>query len=180
MGRNRLDRGVSLEETVDILKATIKETRRICNDLRPSILDNMGLLATIRWFLREFQSTYHHLAVEEHLHIQEEEVPEPLKVIMFRILQEALNNTVKHSKATLVRVKLSRKKDRLILSIEDNGDGFDLKKQTSVKSLMSGMGLASMKERAELSGGSFKVVSSKGKGTTVRASWPCRKSAGSS
>ena len=180
MGEKRLDKGSSLEEIVDILKETIRETRRICTDLRPSILDNMGMLATIRWFLREFQGTYHHMAVEENLHIHEEEVPESLKVIMFRILQEALNNAAKHSKATLVRVKLSRKKDCVTLSIEDDGEGFDLKKQATVKSPISGMGLASMKERAELSGGSFKVVSSKGKGTTVQASWPCRESAGSS
>jgi PAS domain S-box-containing protein len=180
MGQRRNGEGNSLEQAIDILKGTIKETRRICNDLRPSMLDNMGLLATVRWFLRDFQGSYHHMAVEGQLHIREEEVPEPLKVIMFRILQEALNNTAKHSKATAVRVKISRKKDRVTLSIEDNGEGFDLKKQAMVKSPLSGMGLASMKERAELSGGSFVVVSNEGKGTTIKASWPCGEHAGSS
>ena len=89
-----------------------------------------------------------------------------LKAVIFRILQEALNNIAKHSKASLVSLSLKKKDDRVELKIEDNGTGFDL------ESIKKGLGLGSMRERAELSGGSFDIESVKGKGTLIRASWP--------
>jgi signal transduction histidine kinase len=78
-----------------------------------------------------------------------------------------MNNIAKHSKAALVSLSLRRKKDgRIELVIEDNGTGFD------VESIKKGLGLGSMRERAEFSGGSFDIESVKGKGTVIRASWP--------
>jgi signal transduction histidine kinase len=94
-------------------------------------------------------------------------VPDPLKAVIYRILQEAMNNVAKHSKANLVSTSLRRKKDgRIELVIEDNGTGFNM------ESVKKGLGLGSMRERAELSGGSFDIESVKGKGTVIRASWP--------
>jgi signal transduction histidine kinase len=94
-------------------------------------------------------------------------VPDPLKAVIYRILQEAMNNIAKHSKATLVSISLMRKKDdRIELVIEDNGIGF------AMESIKKGLGLGSMRERAELSGGSFDNESVKGRGTVIRASWP--------
>jgi signal transduction histidine kinase len=87
-------------------------------------------------------------------------------------MQEAMNNIAKHSKADLVRLSL-RKTDSVIeLDIEDNGLGFNLEEALSVESSRRGLGLSSMKERTELSGGSFAIQSVIGAGTTVRASWP--------
>jgi len=77
-----------------------------------------------------------------------------------------MNNTAKHSKATLVSLSLKKEGDRLKLVIEDNGIGFDF------KSAPKGLGLGSMRERAEFSGGSFDLKSVVGKGTIIRASWP--------
>jgi len=163
---------ISLGETITILKETIKDTRRICSDLRPSMLDNMGILATLRWVCREFGSTHSRIGIELDVDIQEDDIPEPLKVILFRISQEALHNAVKHSDATQIHLKLFKKANLIFLIIEDNGIGFDLREKLDVKSPVGGMGLGSMRERAMLSGGSLSVVSSKGKGTIVRASWP--------
>jgi len=150
----------------------IEEVRRISTDLRPSILDDLGILATITWFCREFQTIYWGLSIERQINIQENEVPDPLKIVMFRVLQEALNNIAKHSKADLVRLYLKKTDGMIELAIEDNGLGFDLKDALSVESSKRGFGLAGMRERTELSGGSFAIQSIRGEGTTIRATWP--------
>jgi signal transduction histidine kinase len=80
-------------------------------------------------------------------------------------MQEAMNNIAKHSKADLVRLSLRKIEDRIELSIEDNGGGFNL------ENIRRGLGLTSMRERAELSGGTFVLESATGKGTTIKASW---------
>jgi signal transduction histidine kinase len=134
-------------------------------NLRPSLLDDLGLLATIEWFAREYQNTYPTIRIEKQTEIEETQVPDPLKAVIYRILQEAMNNIAKHSKANLVSISLMGKKDGIELVIEDNGIGFDM------ESIKRGLGLGSMKERAEFSGGSFDMESVRGKGTLIRASW---------
>jgi len=99
-------------------------------------------------------------------------VPDLLKTVIYRVLQESMNNVIKHSNANLVRFSLKKIDGMIELVIEDNGLGFDLKKALSLDSGRRGLGLASMKERIELSGGSFAIDSAQGRGTIVRASWP--------
>jgi signal transduction histidine kinase len=136
-------------------------------NLRPALLDDLGLLPTIGWFVREYQTTYPSIRVEKQTEIEETQLPDPLKAVIYRILQEAMNNIAKHSKANLVSIFLMRKKDdRIELVIEDNGIGFDM------ESVKRGLGLGSMRERAELSVGSFDIKSVEGRGTVIRASWP--------
>jgi signal transduction histidine kinase len=86
-------------------------------------------------------------------------------------LQEALNNVAKHSRADLIQLMLEKSGSRINLKIQDNGLGFDLAKILSLKPSQRGFGLASMRERAELSGATFDIVSSAGKGTVIRAQW---------
>ncbi len=157
----------SLEAIIPIIKQSMEEVRRIGMNLRPALLDDLGLLPTIDWLVREYQTTYPSIHVEKHIEIEETQVPDPHKAVIYRILQEALNNIAKHSKASLVDVSLLRTKDgRVDLVIEDNGIGFD------IESIKKGLGLGSMRERAELSGGSFDIESVKGTGTKIFASWP--------
>jgi len=99
-------------------------------------------------------------------------VPDPLKTVIYRVLQEALNNVAKHSKADLVRLSLRKTEETVELAIEDNGVSFDVREAFTVESARRGLGLSSMKERTELSGGSFGIESVKGAGTIVRALWP--------
>ena len=156
----------SLEAIMPIIQQSMEEVKRIGMNLRPALLDDLGLLPTIGWLVREYQKTYPHIRVEKQTEIEETQVPEPLKAVIYRILQEAMNNIAKHSKANLVSISLMRKKDdRIELVIEDNGIGFDM------ESIKKGLGLGSMRERAELSGGSFDNESVKGRGTVIRASW---------
>jgi len=111
------------------------------------------------------------IRVETQVEVQEQDVPESLKIIVFRLVQEAFNNASKYGRPDVVRVSLTRQDDVIELIIEDNGQGFDMEKILSGRSLNRGFGLTNMKERTELSGGSFFIDSRIGKGTTVRASW---------
>jgi signal transduction histidine kinase len=137
--------------------------------LRPSILDDLGILATINWFCRQFESTYSKIRIRKEIEIEEGEVPDSLKIVIYRVLQEALNNIAKHSKASMVLLILGKRDMGIQLVIRDSGEGFDLAEAQSRSG--RGLGLDSMRERTELSGGIFSIESSKGKGTVIRASW---------
>jgi signal transduction histidine kinase len=158
-----------------MVQESVREIRRIQTDLRPSILDDLGILATISWFCREYQTTYSGIRIEKQIDIHEREVPESLKMEIYRIMQEALNNVSKYSHADLVHLALRISDGELELSIQDNGRGFDLPEVASGESPKRGLGLSSMRERAEHSGGSLWIESAKGKGTLIRASWPIEK-----
>jgi PAS domain S-box-containing protein len=162
-----------LRPIISMIQEAISEVRRIQKSLRPSLLDDLGILPTIRWFCREFQSAYQGVRIEQHIALREEDVPELLKIVVFRIMQEALNNIVKHSQADSVSLRLERTSDKIELIIKDNGRGFDPEEILAMKGPERGLGLISMRERAELSGGECSIESVEGGGTTVRATWPC-------
>ena len=135
------------------------------------MLDDLGILPTITWFCRKFRKTYPATRIETQVEIEEEAIHPLLKTTIYRLMQEALNNAAKHSKADLVNLTLRKTGDSIELIIRDNGQGFDVGKALSVESTMRGFGLTSMRERAEIPNGSFAIESAKGKGTTIKASW---------
>ena len=161
----------SLEPIIPLTQKTIEEVRRIVKDLRPSILDDLGILATIAWFCREFQNIYSTVSISREITVAEKDIPVSLKTYLYRIMQEALNNVAKHSQADHVRLCLKKTNGRIELLIEDNGQGFNYGKAVYHKNSMKGFGLASMKERAELSGGACTIKSAKGDGTSIRVLW---------
>jgi PAS domain S-box-containing protein len=162
----------SLGTIIPVIQEGVEDCRRIQMDLRPSMLDDLGLLATLSWFCRRFQTIYSGIRVEQEVTIEESEIPGPLKVVIYRVTQEAMNNIAKHSKADVVRLSVRKLADRMELVLQDNGQGFDLEKTRSQEAAKRGLGLLSMKERTELSGGTLAIESAEGKGTLVRASWP--------
>ncbi|MBN1573500.1 MAG: response regulator [Deltaproteobacteria bacterium] len=162
----------SLDTITTIVQDTIGEVRKIVMDLRPSILDDLGIQATIRWFCREFKITNSNIEITEEIDIEEEELLDDLKIVMYRIIQEALNNVAKHSKADHISLSLFRKTGFVVLKIEDNGIGLDIDRVMSQDDSWVHFGLAGMKERTELSGGSFSIESDKGAGTVITARWP--------
>jgi len=161
----------SLNNLIPIIQSTVEEVRRITMDLRPSTLDDLGILATIGWFCREFQETYATVRIEKEIRLEEADIPGSLKTVIYRVLQEALNNVAKHSGADRVTIFLTKRGHTIELTIEDNGRGFDLKEAYDIDGSKRGFGLGSMKERIELSGGSFSLQSIRREGTTVKASW---------
>jgi signal transduction histidine kinase len=162
----------SLNTIIPLVQECIEECRRIQQDLRPSILDDLGLLAALSWFCRRFETIYSHIRTEQTIQIEEGEIPSDLKIVIYRFAQEAMNNIAKHSKADLVRLSLRKVDRKMEVTIHDNGQGFNLEKVLSQESTTKGLGLSSMRERTELSGGSFAIESAEGKGTIIRASWP--------
>jgi PAS domain S-box-containing protein len=162
----------ALNTVILLVREGIEECRRIQLDLRPSMLDDLGLLPTLSWFCRRFQEIYSGIHIEQEMAIKEGEIPDALKIVIYRVTQEAMNNIAKHSKANLVRLCLRKIDGRMELMLEDNGEGFDLENLFGSQSTKRGLGLTSMRERTELSGGSFVIQSVEGKGTTIRASWP--------
>jgi signal transduction histidine kinase len=165
----------SLNTIIPVIQEAVEECRRIQMDLRPSMLDDLGVLPTLSWFCRRFQTIYSGIRVNQEVRIEESEVPVSLKIVIYRVTQEAMNNSAKHSKPNILRLCLRKIDDRMDLVVEDNGLGFNVEEVLGPKSKRRGLGLTSMRERVDLSGGSFSIESSEGKGTIVRASWPLPK-----
>ena len=159
------------ENIIPMIQKAMEESRRIQMALRPSSLDDLGILPTLSWFCREFQKTYSSIHIKNQINIEEKDVPDILKTVIYRICQEAFNNIAKHSKAEVATLSL-RKTGQIELVIEDDGQGFNLGEKPSPANHMRGLGLTSMRERAELTGGSFAIESIHGSGTTIRLSWP--------
>lgn len=161
-----------LNTFIPVIQNTIEEVRTIVMDLRPSTLDDLGILPTIRWFCREFQTIHPRIRIEEEISLEERDVPENLKSVVYRILQEGLNNVSKHSGADGVWVVLGKRDDRITLEIRDNGAGFDPGALASAEGPRRGFGLTSMRERAELTGGRLQIESGPHRGTRILVSWP--------
>lgn len=162
----------SFASIVAMVQEAIEEVRRVYTGLRPSMLDNLGILATLSWACQEFHEMHAAIRVEKRVEINEEEIPDTLKIVVYRILQEALNNIARHSRADLADISLRKENKKIVLSIRDNGCGFDLREVLSQRKLKHSLGLVSMKERTELAGGSFLIESAPQRGTTITCVWP--------
>jgi signal transduction histidine kinase len=180
-GLRRLDPGAS-EESIEVVQGAVdkihdavEEVRNIAMDLRPTMLDDLGILATLKWFCREFQQVYPHIKIEKRTAIEESDVPKTLKVVIYRIVQEALNNIAKHAEASEASIELAMAGEQVRLSISDNGRGFNLQEYANLSGEYRGVGLQSMSERAEFSGGEFSIRSRPGDGTTIEIVWLAKK-----
>ena len=173
MDSSKAPSGVTLESLISVVQRSIEEIRRIIMELRPTLLDQLGALATVGWLCEEYQTLYPDLRIERTVDIEEGEISEPLKVVIFRLVQEALSNAARHSKAERVCVTLRRADGEIQMTIEDNGEGFDVDDARFGSGGGTGLGLSSMRERTLYSNGAFSMESSPGKGTVIRASWPC-------
>jgi PAS domain S-box-containing protein len=159
-----------LQKSIVFLLNTIKEVKRISTNLRPMAIDDLGLIVTIRGHAQQFQIHFG-LRCDCFISVSEQEVPESMKIVVFRVLQEALANAGKHSGANRVRVILEKSNGQIVLAVEDDGCGFDAD-DPSPKDPLSGYGLKSMRERVEICQGDFSIVSSAGRGTKVIARFP--------
>jgi PAS domain S-box-containing protein len=159
-----------LHEFVPILQRSIDETRTIYMGLKPMILSDFGLLATLEWYRLELLKLYPNQHIEIETSIGEDDIPEDLKTTIFRIVQEALNNTFKHGKSEWVDVRLAGNDGAIELEISDDGIGMDLD-YILESSTSKSLGLKGMRERAELTGGEFTIKSAPSEGTTIKAVW---------
>jgi len=162
----------SLENAILHLAETIKDCKRISANLRPEIIDDRGLLATIDWHIRQFGQHYGQIRIIQQIDVDEPEVPEPLKIVIYRVIQEALNNAAMHSKADTIYIRMKKIGNYFEAEVEDNGRGFDFKEVSNQGDRSSGFGLKSMRERVEIIGGSFSLHSFSGTGTCIRIAFP--------
>ena len=161
-----------LRQLSERVQGVLDEVRRVSMNLRPATLDDLGILPTLGWFTREFRAIYEELELETHVDVCEEEIAAPLKTAIYRIVQEAFNNVVRHSDARKVSLVLRRRAGYLELQVHDDGAGFDAAERGVADESERGLGLATMRERAEVTGGRFALRSEPGRGTTVSVAWP--------
>ncbi len=143
---------------------SVNEVRDIALLLRPSMLDDLGLTAAIQWQAREV-SRRTGLAVKVSAEAEADDLPEGLSICLYRVAQEALQNVARHAQAKTVQIELKQNPGRLVLSVHDDGIGFDAEN-------VRGLGMVGMKERLRQMGGTLRVTSHPGSGTTVVAEVP--------
>jgi two-component system sensor histidine kinase UhpB len=156
-----------MEELNAMIDETIKTVRKISTDLRPSLLDDLGLGAAMEWHLTEFEKRS---GIDVHYEGLSKEVPLSIaaKTGLFRIVQESLTNVARYARAKLVKVSLEKQDDRLCLTIQDDGVGFDMEAIAAKKTF----GIVGMRERSAMMNGSYDIQSSPGKGTTIVVNVP--------
>jgi len=150
---------------------SLKELQRLISDLRPSHLDDLGLSAALRWYTSRVQE-HSAISIRMDIHGEEKELDEAMKIAVFRIIQESLNNIIKHAQASNVNIHLAFEEKNVRIHIFDNGVGFDPDQVKQRRSSRPSLGLAGMEERAMLLGGTVSIQSRPGYGTEVEAVIP--------
>lgn len=163
----------SLRGLLPPIRGAIKEISTFAMNLRPASLDDFGLLATLSWWFQEFRQNYSGLQIETSLDIEEEAIPVPLKVVIYRVIQEALVAIAKEGRANQVRLGLEKLDHQVTLTIEDNALTYHPAEADSAAASPREVGLAMIKERTVLSGGSFSLDSNHQGGTRRQAAWAC-------
>jgi two-component system sensor histidine kinase DegS len=156
-----------LQDFKSSVRSALDETRQLIFDLRPMTLDDLGLVPTLRRYTREY-TEQHGILVRLNLVGGERRLPGNIEGTLFRIIQEALTNAHKHSRARMVEVDLNLTGERVLASVRDDGVGFDVRAVEAGLSENRNLGLLSMRERCELEHGVMEVKSQPGKGTEIR------------
>jgi two-component system sensor histidine kinase UhpB len=177
----QLGKGEALEGGLSDLKELadrcLQEVRQISHLIRPQILDELGLVPTLRWLVRAF-SKRTGMTLEFVLEGEEAGVDPDAETLVFRVAQEALTNVTKHAHAARAEVRLRREPERLRLEVRDEGQGFDAPAALERPDEEAGFGLRGMRDRVQLLGGRFEISSAPGAGTTVRLELPLDPSRG--
>lgn len=163
---------LELQTMVSTIKSTINDMRNIIYNLRPMSLDDLGLVDTIEKYIKDFK-TNHEIEIDLVVMNKEVSVLPVINLTLFRIVQEATNNAIKHGSASKINVNLQYNKETIELCIEDNGIGF---KESNIESsnMFTGYGLSMMKERVLLLTGDINIESIKNKGTKIYVNVPIR------
>jgi signal transduction histidine kinase len=153
------------------IDGAIKQVRALSLDLRPSLLDDLGLVPTLRWYLdRQGQEA----GIESHFSVgpMRERFPSEIEIACFRVAQESITNVLRHARARRVWVDLREQRSRLQLLVRDDGCGFDPVAARERAARGTSMGLSSMEERVSLTRGGLSISSEAGGGTEIQAWFP--------
>jgi signal transduction histidine kinase len=153
-----------VETIKGLVEGTVRVVRNMALLLRPSMLDDLGLIPALKWQARECsKSTPMDVSVDANL--DSDELPDEYKTCIYRVVQEALHNSTRHSRASTVRIRVEQDRDRLLLNIQDDGQGFDSRHT-------KGLGLLGIQERVSRLGGKFQVQSRPGTGARLSVELP--------
>lgn len=160
-----------LQDSLSIIESTLHQVRDLALDLHPTILDDLGLVAALEWFVAR-QAERAGLTIAFTADNLEKSLPADLNTTCFRIVQEALTNILRHARAKEVLVTLRRETLELELVIRDDGIGFDVQAARQRAARGASLGLLGMQERAQLLKGQLQIHSARGRGTEIRARFP--------
>lgn len=160
-----------IADTRTLAHSTLRAIRNLSIDLRPSALDDLGLLPALRWYVKEYQKK---CAIEVDFQASglKERLPAEMETALYRIVQEALTNTAKHANAHKVRIQLKENEQQVKATIIDDGQGFDYEGLLKNPGQERGLGLAGMQERAVLLSGTLAIRAAPGRGTIVEVRIP--------
>ncbi len=164
----------SLDESIGIVDEALERVRELSIELRPSLLDDLGLGAALRWYVDRYAQRTGIIAELLNGFKEDGRLPRELETACFRIAQEALTNVARHAQAVSVSVQLEHYRERMLLTIIDDGVGFETDDLRKNASAASALGLRGMEERALAVGGYIEIDSGSGRGTRVRATFPLR------
>lgn len=164
-----------LSDVMGTIEQVLEQMRNLSRGLRPSVLDDFGLVAALEWFVEQ-QVKFAGLETEIIADELEVRLPEEVETVCFRVAQEAITNVLRHGRATRVVIEIRLRDEKLELMIHDNGVGFDL--PDAMKNVTKGnsLGLLNMHERVELIGGQLQIITAPGQGTRIRAQIPLKSS----
>jgi signal transduction histidine kinase len=158
-------------DSVALVDDALARVRALSVELRPSVLDDLGLAAAVEWYARRSAERAGY-AVTLDIRLGPSRLPEWVETAGFRILQEALTNIARHGRAGHVRIALARSSRHVELTVADDGGGFDVLAATARAEAGESLGLLGMREAATLAGGTLTLTSTPGRGTTVSARLP--------
>jgi signal transduction histidine kinase len=159
------------QDCIDTVERTLDQVRSLSLDLLPSVLDDLGLEPALRWLVaRHARQTG--LSIQLEVDSLDERLPPDLELACFRVVQEALTNTVRHAQAEQVYVELRRREGEMQLVVRDDGVGFDVQAALGRAAHGESLGLLGMSERVSLTGGQIEIVSTLGRGSEIRARFP--------
>jgi len=160
-----------LKDSIAVVERALQQVRNISLDLRPSLLDDLGLVSALRWYV-DNQAQRAGLSATFTAAPPDLRLPADLETACFRVAQEALTNVIRHAHATRVEVNLASTGHGVRLLIRDNGVGFNVPHALAQAAHGKSLGLVGLRERAALAGGRLEIISARGSGTEVRAWFP--------
>jgi two-component system sensor histidine kinase UhpB len=155
-----------LQASKQLTEQTLDAIHKLAFDLRPTMLDDLGLVPSVRWYAKRQSETYGMQILVEAEGL-EERLPDQTEIALFRVVQEALTNVAKHANASMARVRLRRRNGNIELRVQDNGKGFEPGEVPNDR-----LGLFGIQERVALLGGCFDLESRRGRGTTLTVRVP--------
>ncbi|MFP5214132.1 MAG: response regulator [Acidobacteriota bacterium] len=151
-----------LQPVIPVVQGAIAEVRILYMSLRPTVLDDLGIFAALNWLWGEFKESYPDLAIEKTIEVEESDIPEELKIVIYRVIQEAMSDVVNQGRSDRISTAIRKREGAIELVIEEHAAG----------SADDGLRLASIKERVDISGGSFTYGPSGERSMAIVTTWP--------